>query len=145
MTHHPFNAKIISDSHTHSNKDLVMKKFIVLLALVSSSAFAVEAAPLAFNQMFVKKASVSEVGIHFVTNRTVKSWCTGTGSPMSIGSFEAAQAIDALADGLYSCEGKFVQVPGERSNAIQIFEIGNCSLVNAVDLQTSCPTPAPKK
>lgn len=122
-----------------------MKKFVILASLlVSSAAFSAQTTALTFNKMILKKESQSNAGIFYVANKTVTAWCTGSGSPMSIGTFEAAQTIDGLSDALYSCEGKFVQVPGQRINPIQIFEVTSCTAVSSVELQTECPTPAPK-
>jgi hypothetical protein len=119
---------------------MFMKKLILgsLIAL-STSAFSAETQTLTFNSMIVNKMGPNDMGITYVTNRNVKSWCTGAGSPMSFGTFEAAQTIEALADGLYSCEGKFVQIPNLRSNPIQVFEISTCTLANPKDLKTDCP------
>lgn len=119
-------------------------KTLMLLALISTSAFAAESKSLAFNQIIIKKNTVNDIGILYVVNRSVASWCTGFGSPMSFGNYEAAVAIDSLEAGLHECNGKFVQVPGERANPIQIFEITNCTAVDAVELKATCPVPTPK-
>jgi hypothetical protein len=146
MTASIFNAKLILAQHTIFLQGFVMKKLIMLsMFILSSSLFAAEAKLLTFNKLILKKSAVSDIGVHYVTNRSIETWCLGSGSSMSLGNFEAAQTIEALADGLYSCEGKFVQVPGERTSSIQVFEIGSCIATNAVELKAECPTPAPKK
>jgi len=122
-----------------------MIKTLMLLALLSTSAFAAESKSLAFDKIIIKKNTVNDVGILYVVNRSVESWCTGFGSPLSFGNYDAAVTIDSLSAGLHECTGKFVQVPGERVNPIQVFEISSCSAVDAVELKASCPVPAPRK
>lgn len=118
-----------------------MKNLLMLASLVfSAQAFSAQD-PIAFNQLILKKDLANPYFVTFSANRTVKTWCTGFGSAISFGSFEAAQTVDTLADGLYSCEGKFAQLPGELRNGIQIFDIANCKVVTDVELKADCPKP----
>lgn len=118
-----------------------MKTILATLALtLSASAFSAQAPSSAFTEAYIKKNNtVNEMGINYTTNRTLKSWCTGMASPIGFGTFEAAEKMDSLADGLYRCDGKFVQVPNERQNAIQIFAINGCTEVNPAELKADCP------
>jgi hypothetical protein len=121
-----------------------MKNFIAFTAILASSSVFAKVETLAFTQIIISKDSHRATEIPYVANRSVKTWCTGYGSNLAIGSFEAAQTLDGLADGLYSCDGKFVQAQGERNNGLQVFEIAACHTVNSVDLKTDCPTPTSK-
>lgn len=118
-----------------------MKMILATLALtLSTSAFTAIAPSSAFTEAFIKKDNkVNDTGVHYRTNRTLKSWCTGMASPVGFGSYEVAEKMDALSDGLYRCEGKFVQIPNERQNPIEIFAINNCIEVNSAELKADCP------
>lgn len=126
---------------TLPHKDKYMKTLLATLALtLSASAFSAQAPSMAFSEVIIKKDNtVNELGINYRTNRSVKTWCTGMGSPIGIGSFEAAEKLDGLADGLYRCDGKFTQVPNERQNPIQVFAINGCTEVNPAELKADCP------
>lgn len=123
-----------------------MKTLLATLALtLSASAFSAQAPSLTFNELYIEKTSSNQYGIYYKTNRTTKSWCTGFGNPISFGAFEAAEKIDTLADGLFRCEGKFVQVPGDRQNAAQIYAVSGCTEVNPAELKADCPPVKPIK
>lgn len=119
-----------------------MKKLIVALALISTSAMAATPASMIFNEVFLKKGTSGEMGFQLIVNRDMKTWCMGYGSQLTVGTFEVGEKIDGLADGLYKCEGKFVQIRQEHTTPIQAFEIGTCSEINSADLKAECP---PKK
>jgi hypothetical protein len=129
--------------HT-STQGYIMKTLLATLALtLTASAFA--APSLTFTETYIEKTSTSQYGIYYKTNRNVKSWCTGLGNPISFGSFEAAEKVDSLSDGLFRCEGKFVQVPGDRQNAAQVYAINGCTEVNPAELKADCPPVKPIK
>ena len=117
-----------------------MKTLLATLALtLSASAFSAQAPSLAFSEVYIQKNNiVNDAGIHFKTNRTLKTWCTGMGSPIAIGVFEAAEKLDNLSNGLYRCDGKFVQIPGDRQNPIEVFALNGCSEVNPAELKADC-------
>lgn len=119
-----------------------MKKLIMSLALVSTSAMAATPTSMIFNEIILKKTNSKELGLQLIVNRDTQTWCSGFGSQLSIGTFEVGEKIDALAEGLYKCDGKFVKVRTELSSPAQAFEIGTCSEINAVELKADCP---PKK
>lgn len=118
-----------------------MKTILASLALsLSASAFSAVVPSLSFTEAYILKSSqVNETGVHYKTNRTLRTWCTGMGSPIDFGSVEAAEKLDGLSDGLYRCEGKFVQVPSERQNPIKLFVVNGCSEVNPAELKADCP------
>lgn len=118
-----------------------MKTLLATLALtLGASAFAAQTPSAAFTEAYIKKdGKVNETGVNYRTNRTLQSWCTGMASPISFGAFEAAEKFDGMADGLYRCDGKFVQVPNERQNPIAVFAINGCSEVNPAELKAECP------
>jgi len=115
-----------------------MKKLILGLALLSTSAMAAAPSSMIFNEVFLKKGT-GEMGLQLIVNRDVKTWCVGYGSQLSVGTFEVGEKVDGLANGLYKCEGKFVQVRAEHTTPIQAFEIGTCSEINPVELKADCP------
>lgn len=129
--------------HT-STQGYIMKTLLATLALtLSTSAFS--APSLTFTETYIEKTSTGQYGIYYKTNRNVKSWCTGFGNPISFGTFEAAEKVDSLSDGLFRCEGKFVQVPGDRQNAAQVYAINGCTEVNPAELKADCPPVKPIK
>lgn len=119
-----------------------MKALLATLVLTfSASAFSAKVPSAAFAEAYIKKDSnVTETGINYRTNRTLKTWCSGMASPVSFGTYEAAEKFDNMTDGLYRCDGKFVQVPNERQNPIEIFAINGCSEVNPAELKAECPS-----
>ena len=117
-----------------------MKTILATLVLtLSVSAFSAQIPSSAFTEAYIKKDNkVNDTGVNYRTNRTLKSWCTGMASPIGFGSFEVAEKMDGLSDGLYRCDGKFVQIPNERQNPIEIFAINSCTEVNPAELKADC-------
>lgn len=118
-----------------------MKKFMLLLALSTTTAMGASES-ITFNQIILKKTSIENSGTILTVNRDLKTWCMGLGSQLSIGTFEVAEKLNNLSDGLYSCEGKFVKLTSDHTTPVQGFEISSCTEVSAVSLKTDCP---PKK
>lgn len=117
-----------------------MKTLLATLALtLSVSAFSAQVPSLTFTETYIEKTSTNQFGLYYKTNRNLKSWCSGFGNTISFGVFESAEKVDSLSDGLFRCEGKFVQVPGDRQNAVQIFAINGCTEVNPAELKAECP------
>lgn len=117
-----------------------MKTLLATLALtLSASAFSASAPSITFNETYIEKNSANQYGIYYKTNRNLKSWCTGFSTQIAFGAFEAAEKVEAMADGFFRCDGKFAQVPGERQNAIQIYSINGCTEVNPAELKADCP------
>lgn len=115
-----------------------MKALLATLTL-TFTVFSAQATSLILGEAYIQKNSNHPQGITYKAQDSLKSWCTGLGSQISFGAFEAAEKVDAMAEGLFRCEGKFVQVPGSRQNPIQIFSISGCTELNPVDLKTECP------
>ncbi len=109
--------------------------FLIAILALTSSAFASD---MAFTEILLKKDSKNVDEIVYVATHSMDVWCKGYGSQIEVGSFEVAQNLDTLADGLYRCTGKFAQVPGPRSNPIHVFELDGCSAANANDLKLEC-------
>jgi hypothetical protein len=120
-----------------------MKKILMTLTLLILSAAAVssEVQPMTFDSFYLTKDSKNAYGLVYVPYRNVEAWCAQRGSPLNLMTLEVAQAMDNLADGLYNCTGKFVQIPTDRMFPIQIFQIDTCTEVNANHLKLSaCKT-----
>lgn len=114
-----------------------MKNLLASIVFVFS-AFSAQAASLTFNEIYIQKDTTNSYGAYYKTNRSLKAWCTGLGSAISFGTFEAAEKIEKFENGFFRCEGQFVQIPGDRQNAAQIFKIGECSELNPAELKNEC-------
>lgn len=117
-----------------------MKKVFALLSVLVLSAPAMaDVKPMTFDSIILKKDTKNQYGIVYVPNRQVEAWCLGQGSPMSVMTYEAAETMEKLEDGLFRCQGKYVQIPSDRTFPIQIFSIESCTELNPTELRAeSC-------
>ena len=114
---------------------------MLVMAFSSTTALAAPVS-MTFDQILLKKSSIENAGTVLTVNRELKTWCMGLGSQLSVGTFEVAEKLNTLVDGLYTCEGKFVKLTSDHSTPVQGFEISSCTEINAVSLKADCP---PKK
>jgi hypothetical protein len=114
-----------------------------IASLAFASAFAANLAtasadvPLTTSETWVTK-SLNHLGLlELGGHRTLAEWCAGRGNSVEFGSFQAAQAIDALGSGLYFCKGEFVNTP--QKPQVILFKIESCALQLPEDLKKTCP------
>jgi hypothetical protein len=120
----------------------IFKTISLLTLTLSLTAAATEIRPMTFDSILLTKNSKSTYGLVYIPNRLIEAWCAGFGNPMSVMSYEVAETMEKLADGLYRCSGKFLQVPSDRTYPVQIFQLDSCIEKNPVDLRaSSCPIP----
>jgi hypothetical protein len=115
-------------------KILVTASWTFFLAVAANSAYG---APLTSTETWITKTMNHIGNLQINGHRTLADWCANRGNAIEFGSFQAAQAVDALGDGLYRCEGEFVNTP-EKSQVI-LFQIDRCDLLVPSDLKKSCP------
>lgn len=115
-----------------------MKKLIFAFAFAASMQ-ALAAAPraLTLTEILLRRSTDRIGTIELVGNESVASWCTGLGQGIDIGSFAAAREIEALSNGLYICQGEFVNTPSRPR--IQIFGLRNCVSQDPDALKARCP------
>jgi hypothetical protein len=123
-------------------------KAVILLSLVLS-AFAAQAAipPIAppppraitfTNALITKQFPSADGNFLLVVNRDTAEWCTGHVCGLDLNSFPVAQALEGLADGIYSCDGQFVAQPG--TSRCQVYALSNCRAQDPNALRSSCPS-----
>ncbi len=106
--------------------------FLILLSFLSLSVFA---QPLTHTQITLTKNSADQNGLNYLAAPLAR-WCQDTNTVVEFGSFEAAAYVEALENGLYLCDGKFVTGPFQ--SPVQIFAISDCKAQNADDLKNKC-------
>ena len=107
-------------------------KLSLLLAIVLCG-FSSFAGPITLTSAIVIKTTTNgDFGIHL--NRDATEWCTGTSRGATISAFQVASTLEGMDDGIYSCDGEFMAIPGEAR--VSIFSLGTCTPYN--DIQKSC-------
>ena len=114
-----------------------MKKIFLLTSLIISSALA-QASNITFNEVLLKKNMKSPIGVSFTSYFDVQQWCTKRGTAFEISSYQVAQELEKLEDGLFRCLGQFTQLIYE---PIHAFQITKCTAMDPEEMQLQCPEP----
>lgn len=117
-----------------------MKKLFIS-SLIAILSFGAVAGAATHTQILLTKDATNKEGYAYLASPFAR-WCQGLNTVISYGSYESAQYVEALADGFYVCEGKFVS-GGQFNSSVQIFEITSCAHADAEVLKGQCPEPRP--
>lgn len=101
----------------------VFMKFLILAAFLMSAGVA-QAAPITYTQVVIEKNSKSATGVFFTSGLTREHYCAGFRGALEFGSFDAAKKAEAMADGVYVCNGEFVH--SQPRPLVQAFSISGC-------------------
>src|SRR5262249_15164583 len=128
--HSPFQGGLIV-------KTFVMTAVAAAVFLSISSARAAETRSLTATEIYLSLQTDDHGSAYLTAATTLAAWCANAMNGVDIGSFQAAQAIEAQKPGLIYCKGEMVNTPFK--SRVQVFKLESCEAKDAETLRKSCP------